>query len=134
MIPGLFKRAILLSGSALSSWAVVEDPVTYAVKLAKAVNCSVPSDLLKEHELIVDCLRETRLEDLMSADVQAPTFLSAFGPSVDGVVIKPDFHKDLLSYLGPEFQGSGSVAIYICTDSFIAFHLFSITFSLQVLE
>ncbi|KAH0553970.1 hypothetical protein KQX54_006604 [Cotesia glomerata] len=108
-VVGLFKRAILLSGSALSSWAVVEDPVTYAVKLAKAVNCSVPSDLLKEHELIVDCLRETRLEDLMSADVQAPTFLSAFGPSVDGVVIKPDFHKDLLSYLGPEFQGSGQL-------------------------
>ncbi|CAD6227475.1 GSCOCT00001162001.2-RA-CDS [Cotesia congregata] len=109
VMSGLFKRAILLSGSALSSWAVVEDPVTYAVKLAKAVNCSVPSDLLKEHELIVDCLRETRLEDLMSADVQAPTFLSAFGPSVDGVVIKPDFHKDLLSYLGPEFQGSGQL-------------------------
>lgn len=95
----------------MSSWAVVEDPVTYAVKLAKAVNCSVPSDLLKEHELIVDCLRETQLKDLMSADIQAPTFLSAFGPSVDGVVIKPDFHKDLLSYLGPEFQGSGSVEI-----------------------
>ncbi|XP_034947404.1 neuroligin-4, X-linked-like isoform X2 [Chelonus insularis] len=109
VIPGLFKRAILLSGSALSSWAVVEDPVTYAVKLAKAVNCTVPADLLKEHELIVDCLRDTSLEKLMSADVQPPTFLSAFGPSVDGVVIKPDFYKDLLSYLGPEFQGSGQL-------------------------
>lgn len=96
-----------MSGSALSSWAVVEDPVTYAVKLAKAVNCSVPPDLSKEHELIVDCLREVQLEDLMFADIQPPTFLSSFGPSVDGVVIKPDFKKDLLSYLGPEFQASG---------------------------
>ncbi|TGZ46909.1 Uncharacterized protein DBV15_12068 [Temnothorax longispinosus] len=107
VIRGLFKRAILLSGSALSSWAVVEDPVSYALKLAKAVNCSVPDDLLKDNELIVDCLRESSLEELMQVDIQPPTFLSAFGPSVDGVVIKPDFQKDLLSYLGPEFQGFG---------------------------
>ncbi|XP_044006504.1 neuroligin-1-like isoform X2 [Aphidius gifuensis] len=106
VIPGLFKRAILLSGSALSSWAIVEDPVTYAVKLAQTLNCTVPNDLFKEHEIMVDCLRESKLEDLMSVDVQPPTFLSGFGPSVDGIVIMPDFQKDLLSYLGPEFQGS----------------------------
>ncbi|KOX80400.1 Neuroligin-1 [Melipona quadrifasciata] len=107
VVRGLFKRAILLSGSALSSWAVVEDPVSYAMKLAKAVNCSIPEDLLKDNELIVDCLRDRSLDELMQVDVQPPTFLSAFGPSVDGVVIKPDFQKDLLSYMGPEFQGFG---------------------------
>lgn len=95
-----------MSGSALSSWAIVEDPVTYAVKLAQTLNCTVPNDLFKEHEIMVDCLRESKLEDLMSVDVQPPTFLSGFGPSVDGIVIMPDFQKDLLSYLGPEFQGS----------------------------
>ncbi|KAI4493252.1 hypothetical protein M0802_009540 [Mischocyttarus mexicanus] len=104
---GLFKRAILLSGSALSSWAVVEDPVFYALKLARAINCSIPEDLLKDNELIVDCLRESSLEELMQIDIQPPTFLSSFGPSVDGVVIRSDFQKDLLSYLGPEFQGFG---------------------------
>ncbi|XP_043283676.1 neuroligin-4, X-linked-like isoform X2 [Venturia canescens] len=109
VMPGLFKRAILLSGSALSSWAVVEDPVMYALKLARAANCTIPEDLLKDHELIVDCLRDTSLEELMMTETQPPTFLSAFGPSVDGVVIKPDFQKDLLSYLGPEFQGSGQI-------------------------
>lgn len=41
----------------------------------------------------------------MQVDIQPPTFLSAFGPSVDGVVIKPEFQKDLLSYIVPEFQG-----------------------------
>ncbi|CAK9806868.1 nlg-1 [Anthophora plagiata] len=107
VVRGLFKRAILLSGSALSSWAVVEDPVSYALKLARAVNCSVPEDLFKDNELIVDCLRERSLEELMQVDIQPPTFLSAFGPSVDGVVIKPEFQKDLLSYMGPEFQGFG---------------------------
>ncbi|XP_043469223.1 neuroligin-4, X-linked [Leptopilina heterotoma] len=104
---GLFKRAILLSGSALSSWSLVEDPVTYAVKLATSINCSIPDDLLKDNELIVDCLREKNLQELLNVQVEAPTFLSAFGPSVDGVVIKTDFQKDLLSYLDTEFQTFG---------------------------
>lgn len=83
MVPGLFHRAILLSGSAFSSWAQVEDPVIYALKLAKEVNCSIPEDLIKNHEQIVDCLRDAPLDDLLSADIQAPSFLTAFGPSVN---------------------------------------------------
>lgn len=86
---------------------MIEDPVSYALKLAEAINCSIPEDMLKHNELIVNCLRDRSLEELMQIDIQPPTFLSAFGPSVDGVVIKPDFQKDLLSYMGPEFQGFG---------------------------
>lgn len=82
MVPGLFHRAILLSGSAFSSWALVDDPVVYALKLAKEVNCTVPDDLIKNHEQIVDCLRDAPLDDLLMADIQAPSFLTAFGPSV----------------------------------------------------
>lgn len=88
MVPGLFHRAILLSGSAYSSWALVEDPVIYALKLAKDLNCTIPEDLIKNHELIVDCLRDTHLDDLFAVEIQAPSFLTAFGPSVDGVVIR----------------------------------------------
>ncbi|XP_065354913.1 uncharacterized protein Nlg4 [Calliphora vicina] len=88
MVRGLFQRAILMSGSAYSSWALVEDPVSFAVKLAKEVNCSIPDDLNKHHEQIVDCLRDVPLDDLYGADIQAPTFLTSFGPSVDGVVIR----------------------------------------------
>ncbi|XP_059217705.1 neuroligin 4-like [Stomoxys calcitrans] len=94
MVRGLFHRAILMSGSAYSSWALVEDPVMFAVKLAKEVNCSIPEDLDKHHEQIVDCLREVPLEDLYAADIQTPTFLTSFGPSVDGVVIRPG-HSNL---------------------------------------
>ncbi|KAK4880714.1 hypothetical protein RN001_008860 [Aquatica leii] len=101
VMPGLFHRAILLSGSALSSWALVEDPVNYAVKLAKEVNCTIPEDVAKDHEAIVDCLRETPLDELLQADVLPPSYLSAFGPSVDGVVIKTDFAKELLTYFKP---------------------------------
>lgn len=82
MVPGLFHRAILLSGSAFSSWALVEDPVIYALKLAKEVNCTIPDDLIKNHEQIVDCLREVPLDELYATDIQAPSFLTAFGPSV----------------------------------------------------
>ena len=39
---GLFQRAILMSGSAFSNWALVEDPVQYAGKLASHLNCTIP--------------------------------------------------------------------------------------------
>uniref|UniRef100_A0A336M1U8 CSON010476 protein n=1 Tax=Culicoides sonorensis TaxID=179676 RepID=A0A336M1U8_CULSO len=88
MVPGLFNRAILLSGSSHSSWALVDDPVIYAIKLAKESNCTVPDDLFKHHEQIVDCLRDIPIENLLAVDIQPPSFLNAFGPSVDGVVIR----------------------------------------------
>lgn len=78
-----------MSGSSYSSWALVEEPVIYAIKLAKELNCSIPEDVFKDHEIIVNCLRDVSLEDLYSVDIQPPNFLSAFGPSVDGVVIRP---------------------------------------------
>lgn len=101
----MFHRAVLLSGSALSSWAIVEDPVHSAMKLARQVNCSVPEDLFQHHEQIVDCLRDVPLADLMKNDVPAPAYLSSFGPSVDGVVIKTDFREDLLTHFLPDMQG-----------------------------
>lgn len=78
-----------MSGSAFSSWALVEEPVIYALKLAKEVNCTIPEDLIKDHESIVDCMRDVPLDELLTAEIQPPNFLSAFGPSVDGVVIRP---------------------------------------------
>ncbi|KAG6442963.1 hypothetical protein O3G_MSEX002596 [Manduca sexta] len=108
VMPGLFHRAILLSGSALSSWAIVDDPVYYSLKLAKQMNCTIPEDLTKDHEIIVDCLREAPIGDLISADSSPPNFLTAFGPSVDGVVIKTDFGKDFLTmYSTGDFPSFG---------------------------
>ncbi|XP_028035892.1 neuroligin-4, Y-linked-like isoform X1 [Bombyx mandarina] len=108
VMPGLFHRAILLSGSALSSWAIVDDPVYYSLKLAKHINCTVPEDLSKDHEVIVDCLREASIRDLLAADISPPNYLTAFGPSVDGVVIKTDFGKDFLTmYSTGDFPSFG---------------------------
>lgn len=97
MVPNLFHRAILLSGSAFSSWALVEDPVVYALKLARDMNCTIPDELMYHHEQIVDCLRDVSLEDLMGADIQAPTFLSAFGPSVS-VYYAPTYYYRMFYY------------------------------------
>lgn len=105
MLPGLFHRSVLLSGSALSSWALVEDPVYSAMRLARQVNCSVPDDLYRDHEEIVDCLRDVPLGDLIRNDVPPPAYLSSFGPSVDGVVIKTDFREDLLTHFLPDRPG-----------------------------
>ena len=54
---GLFQRAILMSGSGAAPWSLVEDPVHYAVKLAAHLNCTLPTNMLKHHLQIVDCLR-----------------------------------------------------------------------------
>ncbi|VVC34144.1 Hypothetical protein CINCED_3A017629 [Cinara cedri] len=105
VVPGLFRRAILLSGSALSSWALVEDPVSYALELAKQVNCSSADGTVTNPEPVVDCLREVPLDRLMSAGVALPTYLSAFGPSVDGVVVKSNYQEDVITNLLPEFDG-----------------------------
>ena len=88
---GLFHRAILMSGSSFSTWSLVEDPVHYAVKVANSLNCTVPSNMMKNHQDIVKCLREKPLSDLNSIDLKAPSFLTAMGPSRDGVLIPSDF-------------------------------------------
>lgn len=84
---GLFHRVILTSGSALSSWAVVEDPVYYAVQLASRLNCSIPRNMMEEHESILKCLKAKSVEELTSFHFETPSFLASMGPSRDGILI-----------------------------------------------
>nr|CAD7427215.1 unnamed protein product [Timema monikensis] len=79
----LFHRAVLMSGSALSPWALIQTPSRYAHQVARHANCS--PDLPHTH--LLKCLRERPLASLLAAPVRAPEFTFAFGPSVDGVVI-----------------------------------------------
>nr|XP_001810887.1 PREDICTED: neuroligin-4, Y-linked isoform X1 [Tribolium castaneum] len=79
----LFHRAILMSGSALSPWALIQEPSRYAAQVAIHANCSPELP----HPHLLKCLRERPLETLLSTPVIAPEFAFAFGPSVDGVVI-----------------------------------------------
>ncbi|XP_044267511.1 neuroligin-4, Y-linked [Tribolium madens] len=79
----LFHRAILMSGSALSPWALIQEPSRYAAQVAIHANCSPELP----HPHLLKCLRERPLDTLLSTPVVAPEFAFAFGPSVDGVVI-----------------------------------------------
>jgi len=94
VVPDLFHKAIMMSGSAFSDWAMVEDPVHYAVKLASALNCSIPRNMAREHDDIVSCLRRKSLDELTKFTFDTPSFLTAMGPSRDGVLIPADFGLD----------------------------------------
>lgn len=72
-----------MSGSALSPWALIQEPSRYAAQVAIHANCSPELP----HPHLLKCLRERPLEMLQSTPVYAPEFAFAFGPSVDGVVI-----------------------------------------------
>lgn len=91
VVPALFQRAILMSGSALSAWAEVQDPLSVTARLAKLLNCSLPSSLSDRHPETIICLRNVSANRLATLDLPQYKFTSLFGPSVDNVVVTQDF-------------------------------------------
>lgn len=94
---GLFQRAILMSGSALSPWAEVKDALSVTARMAKFLNCSLPTDLSNQHPETMNCLRNVSAQKLVTMALPQYKFTSLFGPSVDGVVVKEDFRSHLSS-------------------------------------
>lgn len=84
-LAGLFQRAIIQSGSALSSWAVNYQPVKYTSMLADKVGCNVLDTVD-----MVDCLRQKSAKELVEQDIQPARYHVAFGPVIDGDVIPDD--------------------------------------------
>ncbi|KAL1764404.1 neuroligin-4, X-linked isoform X1 [Sigmodon hispidus] len=82
---GLFQKAIIQSGTALSSWAVNYQPAKYTRALADRVGCN----MLDTAEL-VECLRRQGWRELTREHVMPATFHVAFGPVIDGDVIPDD--------------------------------------------
>ncbi|XP_023246334.1 neuroligin-4, Y-linked [Copidosoma floridanum] len=87
----LFHRGILMSGSALSPWALIRGAANYATQVAKSLNCSVTA---ADPQVLVNCLREVPLSSLLAVPVQGLEFAPAFGPSIDGVIIDPGEPED----------------------------------------
>ncbi|KAK2719079.1 neuroligin-1-like [Artemia franciscana] len=79
----LFHRGIIMSGTALSPWALVQEPIRYATQLAQNLNCSTTD--LQVH--LYKCLRGKTAEEIIKGVPETPLFLHPFGPSVDGVVV-----------------------------------------------
>lgn len=85
---GLFHRSILMSGSALSDWALNYNPQQITLQVAKKLNCPT------EDTLLLDCLRKKRYEEITNISVTVDSeFLTIFGPIVDGLVIPSDPHQ-----------------------------------------
>ncbi|XP_023220492.1 neuroligin-4, X-linked-like [Centruroides sculpturatus] len=82
MARGLFNRAILQSGSALSSWAIANDAISYTHHLANRLACPT-----KNNVLLVECMRQRPLSDIIRAQPKPPIHGPVFGPTVDGIVI-----------------------------------------------
>ncbi|XP_022241701.1 neuroligin-4, X-linked-like isoform X1 [Limulus polyphemus] len=82
MAKDLFSRVILQSGSVLSPWATAPEAMTYTRHLARVLDCPV-----KDHVLLVACMRQKSMADIMRVQLLVPEHLTAFGPIVDGIVI-----------------------------------------------
>uniref|UniRef100_A0A182NFN9 Carboxylesterase type B domain-containing protein n=1 Tax=Anopheles dirus TaxID=7168 RepID=A0A182NFN9_9DIPT len=81
----LIHRVVLLSGSALSPWAIQRDPLAVKRKVAQQTSCA--GDVVNED--LAPCLRTKSLAELMNISLSSPRFLPGFAPFVDGTVITP---------------------------------------------
>ncbi|XP_027019885.1 neuroligin 4 X-linked a isoform X1 [Tachysurus fulvidraco] len=81
----LFQKAIIQSGTALSSWAVNYQPAKYTRLLAEKVGCN----MLDTIEL-VECLQNKNYKELIEQYITQAKYHIAFGPVIDGDVIPDD--------------------------------------------
>lgn len=101
----LFQRAIMHSGSALSSWSIAGDPLRYIDELSSRTNCSVPSAVsspstgASDSRSFLQCLKRLPVDDLARLDIRAPKYLSAFGPTIDQRMVLPSDVRSMMSKL-----------------------------------
>ncbi|XP_076763167.1 uncharacterized protein LOC143430675 [Xylocopa sonorina] len=81
---GLFKRAILMSGSALSADAIGKAPLQITKQVAHALNCPTTTD-----SELAFCLRDQSVNTLLNVKIHKPNYVPAFAPLIDNAVI-PD--------------------------------------------
>nr|XP_039272096.1 neuroligin-4, Y-linked-like [Styela clava] len=77
-----FQQIILQSGTALSSWTIVQRPMTQTRLFSQhpGINCASNSSGAE----LMDCLRKKHWSDILAADLQPEMYNLAFGPVVDG--------------------------------------------------
>ena len=109
IFPGktLFKRAIIESGSALSTWAMSKHPLRYAKELADHVNCS---HLWGQNMALLQCFKQKPYEELTQTNIQAPKYYSAFAPVVDRRSVLPMGVEELMKKSSSSF---GDISILL---------------------
>ncbi|KRT85551.1 esterase [Oryctes borbonicus] len=89
----LFKRAILMGGTALSDWALATKSRNVTYGIVHSVNCSSEDEALKA------CLRKKRLREIKGAvGASSPPYITRFGPVVDSFVIPNEPEKLMTNY------------------------------------
>ncbi len=79
LVTGLFHRAILMGGSALSEWALTVIPLHY-IQLKDEFNCSSDN--------IINCLQRKRKEDIISAFRKHELYpFENFTPVIDEIIV-----------------------------------------------
>ncbi|KAM9327490.1 neuroligin 4 X-linked a isoform 3-T3 [Pholidichthys leucotaenia] len=81
----LFQKAIIQSGTALSSWAVNYQPAKYTRVLAEKVGCNMLDTID-----LVECLQKKNYKELIEQYITPAKYHIAFGPVIDGDVIPDD--------------------------------------------
>ncbi|KAI9578538.1 hypothetical protein GQX74_009112 [Glossina fuscipes] len=81
----LVQRSVLVSGSALSTWAIQKNPLFVKRRVAEQTGCH--GDML--YDDLAPCLRTKSVAQLLSVKIDYPRFLVGFAPFVDGTVISP---------------------------------------------
>ncbi|OQR78769.1 neuroligin-1-like [Tropilaelaps mercedesae] len=95
----LFRRLVLVGGSALSSWAVCTDGLEQALLLAHALGCK-PNRSSPNLESTMECFRERPADEIARASLalQVPDHLCGpFGPTPDGDMVPLDVYEALHS-------------------------------------
>ncbi|XP_067638497.1 uncharacterized protein Nlg1 [Eurosta solidaginis] len=91
---GLFHRAILMSGSAMSDWAVSNHSLQLTMQVAHTLNCPLSDD----NEEMLSCLRQKRYQDILKIPTSFSQFSTSLGPIVDGHVIPHQPYKVMGQY------------------------------------
>ncbi|XP_068140979.1 neuroligin-1 [Drosophila tropicalis] len=81
----LIQRTVLISGSALSPWAIQKNPLFVKRRVAEQTGCH--GDML--YDDLAPCLRTKSVAELLAVKIDHPRFLVGFAPFVDGTVISP---------------------------------------------
>ncbi|XP_055705569.1 neuroligin-1-like isoform X1 [Phlebotomus papatasi] len=84
---GLAHRAILLSGSALSPWAIIPNPDRVREEVSQQMACHLDTSGVKKNtkdvtEDVSECLKSKPLEALMGVRLETVRFMPSWGPTL----------------------------------------------------
>lgn len=96
IILGLFHRAILMSASALSDWAISNHPLQATMQVLHKLDCPMRDD----NEEMLTCLRKKRYQDIVKLHVASPEFTTIFGPVVDQTIVPKEPEKMMQHFHG----------------------------------